>query len=463
MITDMSQGRPAAILWRFTIPMLLSAVFQQLYNVADSVVAGRFVGEDALAAVGASFPITMIFMAVALGSNTGCSVISSVLSALGFWMGTGGSSLVSLYLGAREKEKAHCAASTGFFLALGLGGVIAAGGLLALEPLMRLLGTPENVFADSQLYLNVYIGGLTFLFLYNICTGVFTALGDSRTPLYFLIGSSISNILLDIFFVVWLKMGVAGVAWATFAAQGAASVLAFLTLLHRIKQLRSTEPYAKFSAEMLVQVTIVAIPSILQQCFVSVGNLFVQSAVNSYGSAVVAGFSACQKLNTFAVTCMTTLSNGVSSFTAQNLGADKKERISEGFRAGTLLGILVCVPFFLFYFFFGRTAMGLFLDESSAAAIQAGVDYMHIVTPFYFIVTIKVMCDGVLRGGSAMLYFMTTTFTDLFLRVALAFLFAKGLGLGATGIWMAWPFGWTLSALLSIFFYRLKPWLKKEL
>ena len=297
----------------------------------------------------------------------------------------------------------------------------------------------------------------------NALSAVLRGVGDSRTPLYFLIGSSISNILLDIFFVVWLKMGVAGVAWATFAAQGAASVLAFLTLLHRIKQLRSTEPYAKFSAEMLVQVTIVAIPSILQQCFVSVGNLFVQSAVNSYGSAVVAGFSACQKLNTFAVTCMTTLSNGVSSFTAQNLGADKKERISEGFRAGTLLGILVCVPFFLFYFFFGRTAMGLFLDESSAAAIQAGVDYMHIVTPFYFIVTIKVMCDGVLRGGSAMLYFMTTTFTDLFLRVALAFLFAKGLGLGATGIWMAWPFGWTLSALLSIFFYRLKPWLKKEL
>ena len=117
----------------------------------------------------------------------------------------------------------------------------------------------------------------------------------------------------------------------------------------------------------------------------------------------------------------------------------------------------------LFYFFFGRTAMELFLDESSAAAIQAGVDYMHIVTPFYFIVTIKVMCDGVLRGGSAMLYFMTTTFTDLFLRVTLAFLFAKGLGLGATGIWMAWPIGWTLSTLLSIFFYRLKPWLKKDL
>ena len=192
-----------------------------------------------------------------------------------------------------------------------------------------------------------------------------------------------------------------------------------------------------FPQKCLAQVTIVAIQVFLQQCFVSVGNLFVQSAVNSYGSAVVAGFSACQKLNTFAVTCMTTLSNGVSSFTAQNLGADKRNVFPKAFGQGRSLGILVCVPFFLFYFFFYCTAMGLFLDESSAAAIQAGVDYMHIVTPFYFIVTIKVMCDGVLRGGSAMLYFMTTTFTDLFPACGVGVSLCKRAWSGATGIWMA--------------------------
>ena len=202
LITDMSQGRPAAILWRFTIPMLLSAVFQQLYNVADSVVAGRFVGEDALAAVGASFPITMIFMAVALGSNTGCSVIISQL------------------FGAKETARMKTAVSTSVIAILALSALLTAGGFLFCEPLMRLLGTPENVFADSQLYLNVYIGGLTFLFLYNICTGVFTALGDSRTPLYFLIASSLANIVMDVVFVVCFHMGVGGVAWATFLCQG---------------------------------------------------------------------------------------------------------------------------------------------------------------------------------------------------------------------------------------------------
>ena len=203
--------------------------------------------------------------------------------------------------------------------------------------MLRLIRTPADVFADAKLYLHIYIYGFLFLYLYNICNGIFTSLGDSRTPLYFLIGSSISNILLDIFLRGLAENGRCRCCMGNLrrTGRGIRARLSYAGASHQA--IKSTEPYAKFSAEMLVQVTIVAIPSILQQCFVSVGNLFVQSAVNSYGSAVVAGFSACQKLNTFAVTCMTTLSNGVSSFTAQNLGADKKERVSEGFRAGALL------------------------------------------------------------------------------------------------------------------------------
>ena len=445
MITDLTQGSSRKMLWAFSIPMLLSVMFQQMYNIADSIIAGRFIGEDALAAVGASYPITMIFMAVAVGSNIGCAVV------------------VSRLFGGRQYGKLKTAICTIFFACIGVSIVMTLLGLLLGNGLLALIQTPENVFASAALYLRIYIFGFLFLFLYNICTGIFTSLGDSRTPLYFLIGSSIANILLDILFVVALQMGVAGVAWATFVAQGAASILALLTLLHRLKQLRTNEPYEKFSAPMLKQIAIVAIPSILQQCFVSVGNLFVQSLVNSFGSAVIAGYSAAIKLNTFAVTCMTTLSNGLSSFTAQNLGAEKNERVGEGFRAGALLGILVCVPFFLFYFFGSETAMGLFMKAESQGAIRAGIAFLRIVTPFYFVVTIKVMCDGVLRGGSAMLYFMTTTFTDLLLRVVLAFVFAKGLGFGATGIWMAWPIGWSLSTLLSFSFYRLKPWEKKKL
>lgn len=291
--------------------MLLSAVFQQLYNVADSVVAGRFVGEDALAAVGASFPITMIFMAVALGSNTGCSVIISQL------------------FGAKETARMKTAVSTSVIAILALSALLTAGGFLFCEPLMRLLGTPENVFADSQLYLNVYIGGLTFLFLYNICTGVFTALGDSRTPLYFLIASSLANIVMDVVFVVCFHMGMGGVAWATFLCQGVASVLAAWTLFRRLRGVPAPERHPLFSWRMLGRIARIAVPSILQQSFISVGNLFIQSLVNGFGSAVVAGYSAAVKLNTFALTGFTTLGNGLSSFTAQNIGAGRPERVKQ--------------------------------------------------------------------------------------------------------------------------------------
>ena len=444
MITDLTQGSTKKMLWLFSIPMLLSVAFQQMYHIVDSIIAGRFIGEHALAAVGASHPITMIFMAVAVGSNIGCAVV------------------VSRLFGAREYADLKTAVCTIFITCTAASIIMTALGLMSGNWMLSAIHTPDNVFADASVYLKIYILGYLFSFLYNIANGVFTSLGDSRTPLYFLIGSSIGNVLLDLFFVICLKMGVAGVAWATFVAQAIASILAMIALLHRLQQLQTAAAYRKFSFPMLKQVTIVAIPSILQQCFVSIGNVFVQSAVNSYGSAVIAGFSACQKLNVFCVTCMTTLSNGLSSFTAQNLGAKKSERVAEGFKAGTLLGVIVCVPFFLFYFFCSRTAMGLFLEDSSVEAIQAGVNFLRIVTPFYFIVIFKVMCDGVLRGASAMLQFMTGTFADLFLRVALAFVFSKGLGFGATGIWMAWPIGWTLSTLISYNFYRLKPWEKQK-
>ncbi|MBR4113311.1 MAG: MATE family efflux transporter [Anaerotignum sp.] len=444
MITDLTQGNTRKMLWMFSIPMLLSVAFQQMYHIVDSIIAGRFIGEHALAAVGASHPITMVFMAVAVGSNIGCAVVVSGL------------------FGAKEYGKLKTIVCTIFITCIAASVIMTVLGLLAGDGMLALIKTPADVFADASVYLKIYILGYLFSFLYNICNGVFTSLGDSRTPLYFLIGSSIGNIVLDLIFVIWLDMGVAGVAWATFAAQGAACILAFFPLIHRLQQLKTEEPYEKFSLPMLKQVTVIAVPSILQQCFISIGNVFVQSAVNSFGSAVVAGFSACQKLNVFCVTCMTTLSNGLSSFTAQNLGAKKTERVTEGWKAGSLLGVLICVPFFLFYFFCSKTAMGLFLEADSTEAIQAGVDYLKIVTPFYFIVIFKVMCDGVLRGSSAMLQFMTGTFADLFLRVAFAFLFSKSLGFGETGIWMAWPIGWTLSTLISYNFYRQKPWIKEK-
>ena len=439
MITDLTQGKPGKVLCRFSIPMLVSVVFQQLYNIADSVIAGKFAGEDALAAVGASYPITMIFMAIAVGSNIGCSVVVSGL------------------FGAHDLKNMKTAVTTTFLACAVICAVITTAGLIGCSWMMQAISTPDNIFDDAALYLRIYIMGLTFLFFYNVCTGIFTALGDSKTPLYFLIASSLGNIVLDWLFVAEFHWGVAGVAWATFLAQGVSAALAMATLVMRLRKIQSGK-FLFFSAAMLGKIAKIAVPSILQQSFISVGNLFIQSLVNGFGSAVIAGYSAAIKLNTFAITSFTTLANGVSSFTAQNLGAKKEERVQKGFRAGMGIAAAVAIPFTVVFFVFSRAMMNLFLDHGSELAMQTGIAFLRIVSPFYLVISVKLMADGVLRGAGAMSWFMTATFTDLVLRVILAFVFSGALAMGSIGIWVSWPVGWSVASIISFLFYYKGVW-----
>lgn len=433
MIKDLTVGKPQEVLWRFTIPMFISVIFQQMYNIADSVIAGKFAGEDALAAVGASYPITMIFMAIAVGSNIGCAVVISQL------------------FGAKEYDRMKTAVYTTLFAASALSVVLTVAGLYGSRGLMRMIQTPENIFGDGDLYLRIYIGGFLFLFLYNVCTGIFTSLGDSRTPLYFLIGSSVGNVVLDYWFVAGLHWGVAGVAWATFIAQGVACVLALITMAVRLRSVETRRKTVLFSWDMLRRIGMIAVPSILQQSFISIGNIFVQGLINSFGSSVIAGYSAAVKLNTFTITSFTTLGNGVSSFTAQNVGAGKRERVRQGRNAGVKLAFLIAVPFIVAFFGFGETMIRMFMGEESAVAMRTGVEFLKVVSPFYLVVAVKLVTDGVLRGTGSMMAFMVATFSDLILRVVLAFVLA-GIW-GTMGVWLSWPIGWVVGTGLSVWFY----------
>lgn len=433
----MTEGAPARILWAFSMPMLLSVIFQQLYNIVDSVVAGKFVGAAALAAVGASFPITMIFMAIATGANIGASVVISQL------------------FGARKLVKLKTSISTSILAVLVLAVVLTLAGWIFCRPLLGLLKTPEQIFFDSALYLNIYVGGLVFLFLYNICTGVFTALGDSKTPLYFLIASSLGNILLDLVFVICFHMGVGGVAWATFIAQGVSSVFAFTVLMYRLKGLHPEVRYPRFSASMLAKISRIAVPSILQQSFVSVGNLFIQGRVNSFGADVIAGYAAAVKLNTFAITSFTTLGNAISSFTAQNIGAAKYQRIKAGFKVGCIMMLVVALPFVLAFGVFGKQMMSIFVSPTDVAIIQEGKLFLQVLSPFYIIIGVKLIADGVLRGTGRMVQFMVSTFSDLVLRVALAYILSYAMA-SSLGIWLSWPVGWSIAAVLSCCFYAVQ-------
>lgn len=443
MNKDLSVGEPQKVLWRFCLPLFGSIIFQQLYNIADSFVVGKFVGEKALAAVGNSYEITLIFIAFAFGCNIGCSVIVSQL------FGT----------------KAYGEMKTAIYTSLIATGVLCAvlmlAGVLGCDWLLGLIRTPREVFDDSKLYLDIYVWGLPFLFLYNVATGIFSALGDSKTPFYFLAASSLANIAVDILFVKGFGMEVGGVAWATFLCQGVSCVLAVATVLRRLAGIPSEGKAALFSWRLLGRISAIAVPSILQQSFISIGNIIIQGVINGFGPSVMAGYSAAVKLNNLVITSLTTLGNGVSNFTAQNMGARKPERVRQGFRAGLKLVWLLCVPMVLLYWLGGRYLVYLFMEDIAGEAIDAGVMFLRIVSPFYFVISVKLAADGVLRGAGLMGRFMAATFTDLILRVILAL--ALSGPFESIGVWCAWPIGWMVGMALSVVFYRTGPWRQKGL
>lgn len=437
MNKDLTIGEPSRVLLKFCLPLFGSVIFQQLYNVADSFVAGKFVGEAALAAVGNSYEVTLIFIAFGFGCNMGCSVIASQL------------------FGAKRFGQMKTAVFTALIATGVLCAVLMALGFGFSRQLLEWIHTPADILADSGLYLDIYILGLPFVFFYNVSTGIFSAMGDSKTPFYFLAVSSVANIGMDIMFTTALSTvftrGVDGVAWATFLCQGVSCILAMIFVFRRFERIETEEKPKLFSWKLLGKISVVAVPSILQQSFISVGNIIIQGVINSFGSAVIAGYSAAVKLNNLVITSLTTLGNGISNFSAQNLGAGKMGRIRAGFRAGLRLVWTLCIPFALLYFFLGKSLVYIFLDDGSGEAMLTGVMFLRIVAPFYFVVAAKLVSDGVLRGLGKMRQFMTATFTDLVLRVVLAFGLSRLWGV--TGIWLSWPIGWSVATVISLSFY----------
>lgn len=434
MNKDLTVGKPESVLWKFCLPLFASIIFQQLYNIADSLVAGKFIGENALAAVGNSYEITLIFIAFAFGCNIGCSVI------------------VSQFFGAKDYKNMKTSVYTAMISTAVLCAVLMLFGVLFCGNLLKLIKTPSAILNDSKLYLDIYIYGLPFMFFYNMATGIFSALGDSKTPFIFLVVSSVTNIFVDIIFVKAFNMGIAGVAWATFICQGISAVLAVIVVFLRLSKIKVLQRCPVFSFIILVKLLKIAIPSILQQSFISIGNIIIQSVINEFGAGTIAGYSAAVKLNNLVITSFTTLANGISNFTAQNLGAGKSERIRDGFKAGLKMVWIISIPLVLLYFFAGKQLLYLFLDNPTNTAIHTGIMFLCILSPFYFVVSAKLVADGILRGAGLMSRFMITTFTDLILRVVLAIILSKQFG--STGIWCAWPIGWSIATTLSVIFYK---------
>lgn len=432
-------GMPGRALFLFAVPMIIGNLFQQFYNMADSIIVGRFVGEDALAAVGASYSFTNVFIMIAIGGGIGASV------------------LTSQYLGAGKYTEMKTSIHTFLITFAVLSALLAGFGILCNPQILTMLKTPDNIFADAVLYLQIYFTGLPFMFMYNILAANFNALGKSGIPLALLIFSSLLNIALDLFMVLVLGLGVSGVAIATVIAQGISAAISFCVLLRVLKTYPTTAASGLFDPSMFRTGVRVAIPSIIQQSIVSIGMLLTQSAVNRFGSSTLAGYSAGMRLESLLIVPMIATGNAVSTFTAQNLGAGQIKRIRQGYRSayGIILsfGAVILVVCQLFY----APIISFFVDaESSAVAFETGAAYLRFLGCFISLLGFKAITDGVLRGSGDTTVYMAANLINLTIRVTVAQLGSPIFGIQV--IWYAVPMGWAANYLISYCWYRTGHW-----
>lgn len=430
--------RPVSALLIFALPMMLGNFFQQAYTMADSAIVGRFVGEEALAAVGASYSLTNVFISIAIGGGVGASVITSQT------------------FGSRDYSRMKRSVSTALLSFLAISLVLGAGGLLFSRQIMVLLRTPENILQDASTYLNIYFLGLPFLFMYNVLSSMFNALGRSRIPLYLLIFSSVLNVALDIYMVTALDMGVAGVAWATLIAQGISAVLSFVIFLRGLKSYPGKLDRL-FDGRELKNMARVALPSILQQSTVSIGMMLVQSVVNSFGSQMLAGYSAAMRIESVCIVPMSAMGNAISSYTAQNIGAGKPERVRAGYRASYGIVFAIAAVICLAVQLLARPLVSLFMEEGgSTLAFETGMACTRFMGWFYVLIGLKMISDGVLRGAGDMTMFTVANLVNLGLRVVLAVTLAPQFGIQF--VWMAVPVGWLINYGISFLEYRTGKW-----
>jgi len=392
MIKDLTEGNPLKVIWRFSLPLLLSTALQQIYNIADSVIVGRFTGSLGLASIGAAYPVTLFYIAIATGASMGCSVIISQL------------------FGAKKLGDLKTAVFTALLSLSVFGVVMSATGIALSGPFMRLLNAPDELLPYASSYLAIYSAGVLFMFLYNAATAIFTGLGDSKRPLYFLIMSSVLNVILDILAVGPLHMGVAGAAWATTISQAVAAMLSCLLASRRIVALPAAESYRHFDRRLLKSMAGIALPSIFQQCCVALSHTILQGLVNTFDTTVIAGYEAASKLHNFAYMCFNTLGTALSSFAAQCYGAKKYDRIIHGFRVSTGLCFGFTIIVIALFQLFPAQLAGIFVDsDAEGDVIAVGVNYLRIISPVYAVICYIITTGGLLRGvGKSMTFFIET-------------------------------------------------------
>lgn len=438
---DMTQGKPIIQILRFSVPMLLGNILQQLYNTVDSMVVGNFVGSGALAAVGASGPIINLMVSFFLGLSVGAGVI------------------ISQSFGAKKMERLQKTIDTEVTVILIVGLCITVVGIIASPLLLRLMNVPEEIFAESLTYMRITFGGIIFLMMFNVLNGIMQGIGDSVTPFIFLVISCGVNIVLDILFVAAFSWGVAGVAWATLIAQACSVVFGLYRVNRPASEIHIKPRDLGMDRSILKEILRLGIPTGFQNSLSSIGNLIVLALLNSFGSVIIAANTAVIKIDSFCTMPMMTFGSAITVFVGQNVGAGKQDRIQEGTRSTLLVSGIISAVISTLLFFFGEYPLRLFTQEE--AVVAAGMDKFHIVAPFYIMMGFFGIFSGVIRGCGHTFVPMLVSILSVFVgRIPVAYLLSNGLSLGALGVHWSMSLCWTLEALCIFVYYCFGKWRK---
>ncbi len=439
---DLTTGNEGKLILHFAAPMLLGNVFQQLFSVVDSFVVGNFVGKEALAAIGASFPVIFVMVSMIIGLVMGTTVV------------------ISQYFGAKNFVKVKRAIDTMYIYSTIIGLITTVAGVIIAEPLLRLLGLPEDIMPQAVLYLRIYLSGIIIFFGFNGTSAVLRGLGDSKTPLYFLIIATIANIILDLLFVAVFRWGIAGAAYATLIANGLAFGLAIYWLNKTHKLIRIAIKGLHFDREVFQQSIKIGLPTGLQQTLVAMGALALMGIVNKFGTNVIAGYSVASRLDSLALIPAMSFSQALSTFVGQNIGANKLDRIRAGLLATLKMSGIVTIVTTIAIVLTSHFLMGLFTKD--VEVIRLGDQYLTIVSSFYIMFTLMFIYNGVTRGaGDTMIPMFITLLSLWIIRIPMAwFLSGK---IGAAGIWWAIPAGWFIGLTLSYLYYKTGRWKSKAI
>lgn len=435
---DMTQGKPMKLVFDFAMPMMVGSLFQQLYNTVDAVIVGKYEGPDALASIGAAFPLMFFMMSVVIGMTMGVSVI------------------VSQLYGAGDTERLKKAVSTSMIFLVGMSVAITAIGLVIIDPLLTLTRTPPEIHVLSADYLRMIVWGGVFNVLYNAYTAILRGMGDSKTPVIFLTAAALSNIVLDLVFVVQFRMGVKGVAIATVIAQAISAILSVVYSFIKIPMLRLHFKDLTFDREMFRHIVSFGVPTAIQQSIVSLGMMSVQGLVNSFGSVTMAGYTAANKIDSFAMLPSMNFGNALSSFVGQNVGAGDFDRSKRGLKDTLKMSVAFCVLASVIMVTFSHQLLSIFMDEGNEAVIAVGAEYLTVMASCYFLMAAMHALSGFFRGTGYTRMALYMSVTSLGVRIVTSYALAPVIG--ASAIWWGLPVGWAATVLLGIFAYRRDKW-----